>query len=113
MVPFRAHVLWYLFREEDIKHLDPDSESEEDFHEQQRRIILAHRDSALENEEEAHIPNRAEFRSKALHKAMQDHARIRALSTFSDCACEVVDHNDDSKSGANIVQSTGVDPEAV
>jgi hypothetical protein len=112
VVPFRAYVIWFLFREEDIQHLDPDAESEEDFHEQQRRTILAHRNSALDNEEEAHIPSRAEFRNKGLQKAIQDHARQGLLSSFSEGACDLVNHNDDSKSRANSDKSTGIDPPA-
>jgi hypothetical protein len=115
MVPFRAYVLWYLFRKEDIKHLDPDSESEEDFHEQQRRIIYARRNSALDNEEEAHIPSRAEFRCKGLQKAMHDHTKLQVQTIFSPGGTrEVVDHKDDSKHLSNSVRAAGKDdPEAI
>jgi hypothetical protein len=115
MVSFRAYVLWSLFQEEDIQHLDPDAKSEEDFHKQQHCIIYTCRNSASDNEEEAHIPSHAKFRCKGSQKAMQDHTKLQVQTIFLPGGThEVIDNcNDDSKFLEYSVKATGDDPEAL
>jgi hypothetical protein len=105
LVPLRSYVLWYIFRKEDIKHLDPDAESEEDFEEEQRRIYLARLNPSFDdNEEDMHIPSRAEFRAKGLQKAMHDHAAHLHPQARGE---------GNVTSQVNYVKAAGEDPESV
>jgi hypothetical protein len=107
LVPFRSYILWQIFRKEDIKHLDPDTESEEDYEEEQRRIYLARLNPSFDdNEEDMHIPSRAEFRSKGLQKAMHDHANLQAQTILNGGVSNPT-------SQINYVKAAGEDPESV
>jgi hypothetical protein len=63
-----------MFKAEDLEHLDPVGESEEEYIEEQRRVHLAQLGSFDSlDEDDMHIPSRAEFRGKGIRKAIHDH----------------------------------------
>jgi boron transporter len=72
LVPFRSYILTRWFSEEDLQHLDPFGETEQDYHEEQRAIHEAERkgggslDGDDDDEDEdinLDFPNRAMFRN--------------------------------------------------
>lgn len=71
LVPFRSYVLEYFFEAEDLKHLDPADESEEEYHDEQRMVhhVLA---QGSVDEEDMAIPSRAEFRGEGMKRALSD-----------------------------------------
>ena len=80
LVPFRSYVLERLFKAEDIQHLDPTDESEEEAAAEQRAIhhALRERSESLEVEEDLHIPTRADFHPRGMKKAIHDHEKQHA-----------------------------------
>jgi cobalamin-dependent methionine synthase I len=74
LVPFRSYILERLFKQEDMEHLDPSGESEQEYAEEQRAIHRVARSNSFDSEE-IHIPSRAEFRSKGLQKAIREQKR--------------------------------------
>lgn len=57
-----------------MAHLDPDGETEEEYIDEQRKVHLAQLGSFDSvDEEDIHIPSRAEFRGKGIRKEMHQH----------------------------------------
>lgn len=61
LVPFRSYILDRLFDADDLKHLDPVDETQEEYHDEQKAIHLAQRQGSFDSEE-FEFPSRAEFR---------------------------------------------------
>ena len=61
LVPFRSYILERWFKSEDLKHLDPFTESDEEYHEEQR--VIHHLTGDIVDDEDI-WPNRAEFRGE-------------------------------------------------
>jgi hypothetical protein len=71
LVPFRSFILYQLFPKEDLRHLDPVTESEEDFCNEQRLIHQALRDGDQSVDEFDLVPTtRAEFRGQGIRRAL-------------------------------------------
>jgi hypothetical protein len=67
LVPFRSYFLYRLFPDEDLRHLDPANESEEECHDEQRLVHHAFHDGDKSvDEEEFALPTRAEFRDQVI-----------------------------------------------
>jgi len=79
LVPFRSYILDRCFEQEDIKHLDPAEETEEEYHDEQRLIHHAFHDEASVDEEELAIPTRAEFRGQGLKRALMNTNRRHTI----------------------------------
>ncbi|KAL3914616.1 MAG: hypothetical protein SGILL_006035, partial [Bacillariaceae sp.] len=79
LVPFRSYVLFNLFAEEDLRHLDPSEESEDEFHEEQRLVHHAFQDDGSVDEEDLAFPTRAEFRGQGLKRALMNHERRHTI----------------------------------
>jgi hypothetical protein len=71
LVPFRSYILYHLFPEDDLRHLDPITESEEEFCEEQRLIHQAFRDGDHSvDENDLTFTTRAEFRGQGIRRAL-------------------------------------------
>lgn len=73
LVPVRSYILSRFFSEQDMKHLDPFGETEEDYHEGQR-LFHHHRSESFDSDEQF-FPNRAEFRGQGLAQEIARHKR--------------------------------------
>lgn len=62
LVPLRSYVLERIFKKEDMKHLNPFGEDEDNYQEEQRAIHHTRNDSF--DSQELTFPNRAEFRGQ-------------------------------------------------
>jgi hypothetical protein len=69
LVPVRSYILDRCFDHEDLKHLDPYGETEEEYHEEQEAIHMQKHDSF--SEDEMDFPNRAEFRAGGIQKELR------------------------------------------
>jgi hypothetical protein len=78
LVPFRSYVLEYFFKEEDLKHLDPADESEDEFHDEQRMVHHAMAQASIDEEEMA-FPTRAEFRGQGMKRALMNTNRRHTI----------------------------------
>jgi hypothetical protein len=83
LVPVRSYILESLFEEEHMKHLDPQAESDEDFHDEQRLYEQALRSGSFDEEEVA-FPTRAEFRGQGLKRALRNHQRRHSIGHETD-----------------------------
>jgi GNAT superfamily N-acetyltransferase len=80
LVPFRSYILYRLFPEEDLRHLDPVDETEEEFHEEQRLVHHAFHDGDKSvDEEELAFQTRAEFRGQGIKRALMNHHRRHTI----------------------------------
>ncbi|KAG7339143.1 HCO3- transporter family protein [Nitzschia inconspicua] len=80
LVPFRSYILYQLFPANDLRHLDPEEETEEEFHEEQRLVHHAFHDGdALVDGEELAFPSRAEFHGQALKRVLMNHNRRHTI----------------------------------
>jgi len=70
-VPIRSYILNRCFDHDDLKHLDPYGETEEEYHEEQQAIHFQRNDSF--SEDDLDFPNRAEFRAQGYHKEQLRH----------------------------------------
>jgi len=71
LVPVRSYILDRWFDQEDLKHLDPFGETEEDYHEEQR--VIHHQRNDSFSEDEIDFPNRAEFRGQGVENIYHHH----------------------------------------
>lgn len=69
LVPFRSYILQRWFDHDDLQHLDPYNETEEEYFDEQRAIRLAERQGSFD-EEELIFPNRAEFRGQGMQRVL-------------------------------------------
>lgn len=69
LVPVRSYILSRCFDEEDLKHLDPYGETEEEYHEEQQAIHFQRNDSF--SEDDIDFPNRGEFRAQGIHNELR------------------------------------------
>lgn len=69
LVPVRSYILDRCFDHEDLKHLDPYGETEEEYHEEQEAIHFQRNDSFTEDDLD--FPNRGEFRAGGLQKELR------------------------------------------
>jgi len=83
LVPFRSYILERYFEPEHLKHLDPFGESEDEFHEEQRKIQLAFRQGSFDEEEVA-FPTRAEFHGQGMKRALRNRHRRHTIGHHSD-----------------------------
>jgi hypothetical protein len=83
LVPFRSYILYRLFAQEDLRHLDPVNESEEAFHQEQRLVHHAFHDGddSVDDEELA-LPTRAEFRGEAIQRAIKKDENEHFMDTL-------------------------------
>lgn len=80
LVPFRSYILHQLFPEEDLRHLDPVTESEEEFSEEQRLIHQAFRDGDQSTDEnDLALTTRAEFRGQGMKRALMNTNRKKTI----------------------------------
>lgn len=80
LVPFRSYILYRLFPEADLRHLDPADETEEEFYEEQRLIHHAFHDgNESVDEEDMAFPTRAEFRGQGIKRALLNHKRRHTI----------------------------------
>jgi len=110
LVPFRSYVLERLFKKEDMDHLDPTDESEEEAAAEQRAIhhALRERSESLESEEAMHIPNRADFHPRGMKKAIHEHEKLHAHPDG-----EVTDIIVQSDAKESTTDPLPVDPESI
>jgi hypothetical protein len=80
LVPIRSHILERIFQQNDLKHLDPVDESEEEFHDEQRMVhhTLQHGSSDVDEEDLA-FPTRAEFRGQGMKRALMNTNRRHTI----------------------------------
>lgn len=90
LVPIRSYILNRCFDEDDLKHLDPYGETEEEYHEEQQAIHFQRNDSF--SEDEIDFPNRAEFRAQGYQKDLR-HRHQRSGSLDSADAVETGVHS--------------------
>jgi GNAT superfamily N-acetyltransferase len=83
LVPFRSYVLHRFFKEEDMKHLDPADETEEEYHDEQRMVHENERRGSVDEEDIA-FPTRAEFRGQGLKRALMNSNRRHTIGHESD-----------------------------
>lgn len=74
LVPVRSYILSRCFDEEDLKHLDPYSETEEEYHEEQEAIHFQRNDSF--SEDDLDFPNRGEFRAQGIRNELRHRHQI-------------------------------------
>lgn len=72
------------FDEEDLKHLDPYGETEEEYHEEQQAIHFQRNDSF--SEDDIDFPNRGEFRAQGIHKELRHRHQVEIGSDSIDLA---------------------------
>ena len=60
-------------------HLDPDEESEDDFHEEQKLVHHAFNDDGSIDEEDLAFPTRAEFRGQGMKRALMNTNRRHTI----------------------------------
>ena len=77
-MPVRSYILARCFDEEDLRHLDPYDETEDEYHEEQHAIHLQKNDSF--SEDDLDFPNRAEFRGKGYQKELRQRHRLESIS---------------------------------
>ena len=70
LVPFRSYLVERWFDDDELKHLDPVGETEDDYHEEQKKIHEARRQSSFDSEELT-APNRAEFRGEGIKRELR------------------------------------------
>jgi len=75
LVPFRSYVLECLFKPEDVKHLDPVDETEEEFHDEQRMVHHAMANGSADEEDNA-LPSRAEFRGEGMKRTLSGEVEV-------------------------------------
>eukprot|EP00566_Odontella_aurita_P008076 CAMPEP_0113546980 /NCGR_PEP_ID=MMETSP0015_2-20120614/12103_1 /TAXON_ID=2838 /ORGANISM="Odontella" /LENGTH=659 /DNA_ID=CAMNT_0000447487 /DNA_START=176 /DNA_END=2155 /DNA_ORIENTATION=+ /assembly_acc=CAM_ASM_000160 len=85
LVPLRSYVLTRFFSKEDLKHLDPSDESEEEYHEEQRLIKEAERTPSIDPEA-IEQPHFQEFHPGALRK--REHKRRHTIEKHHDIVSE-------------------------
>mmetsp|Transcript_951 Transcript_951/g.1073 ORF Transcript_951/g.1073 Transcript_951/m.1073 type:complete len:747 (+) Transcript_951:101-2341(+) len=73
LVPFRSFVLDRCFASTDLQHLDPQNETEEEFHEEQKMVhhALIH-DQGSVDEEDVAFTTRAEFHPQGMKRALKE-----------------------------------------
>lgn len=85
LVPVRSYILCRCFDEDDLRHLDPYGETEEEYHEEQQAIHFQRNDSF--SEDEFDFPNRAEFRGRGYQKELRQRHQVElAASSSADSA---------------------------
>ena len=78
LVPVRSYILDRCFDHDDLKHLDPYGETEEEYHEEQEAIHMQKNDSF--SEDEMDFPNRAEFRAGGIQRELRHRHSAEAVS---------------------------------
>lgn len=90
--------------------LDPNDESEEEHHAEQRAIHLAQRNDSFDSED-LHFPNRADFHPKGLKKAIHDHEKLHAHDDGR--VKDIIVKTDAVKSNVDMVDVAMGDEEAI
>lgn len=78
LVPVRSYILERCFDHDDLKHLDPYAETEEEYHDEQEAIHLQKNDSF--SEDEVDFPNRGEFRAGGIQRELRHRHNAEAVS---------------------------------
>ena len=79
LVPLRSYLLERVFPAKDIQHLDPQEESNEEFHDEQIMIHHAFASGGGVDEEEMAFPTRAEFRGQGIKRALMNTKRRHSI----------------------------------
>jgi boron transporter len=82
LVPVRSYVMERIFKQEDIKFLDPFGEDDDNYHQEQREIHRTRNDSF--DSEELNFPNRAEFRGQGKARALHNRKRRHTIGHETD-----------------------------
>lgn len=83
LVPFRSYLLAKLFKPEDLRHLDPADETEEEFHDEQRLVHHTIAKGSIDEEDVA-IPSRAEFRGEGMKRSLKTSGRSPTIGENSE-----------------------------
>jgi len=79
LVPLRSYLLERVFPAKNIQHLDPQEESNEEFHDEQIMIHHAFASGGGVDEEEMAFPTRAEFRGQGIKRALMNTKRRHSI----------------------------------
>merc|ERR1712238_198633 len=79
LVPFRSFVLDRCFTSSDLQHLDPQNETEEEFHDEQKLVhhAMIH-DQGSVDEEDVAFTTRAEFHPQGMKRAVTEKMKEQA-----------------------------------
>merc|ERR1712238_566736 len=79
LVPFRSFVLDRCFTSSDLQHLDPQNETEEEFHEEQKLVhhAMIHDQGSVDEEDVAYT-TRAQFHPQGMKRALTEKEKEQA-----------------------------------
>jgi hypothetical protein len=101
LVPVRSYILARWFDDEDLKHLDPFGETEQDYHEEQKAFREAERKGASFDDDEDEVmismdfPNRAMFRNGPDQQLYRRHVTAEHTACMNDIVILAETANDD------------------
>jgi len=88
LVPVRSYILSALFKDEDLKYLDPTDESEEEYIEEKRKIRMKREDSF--SSVGSHLPHFGDFHPDALRKTLKKRKNAKDIEEIKSVPDDVV-----------------------